>query len=76
MTEYVVLLERGRTGWGAWSPDLDVYATGATRELAEEQIRDAVAFHLEGLREIKARAPEPRVTAITVKAEPRRPPLP
>jgi predicted RNase H-like HicB family nuclease len=53
---------------GAWSPDLDVHATGATRELAEEQIRGAVAFHLEGLREIKAPAPQPAVTAITVPA--------
>jgi predicted RNase H-like HicB family nuclease len=68
MTDYVVLLERSKAGWGAWSPDLDIYATGATRELAEEQIRGAVAFHLEGLREIKAPAPQPAVTAITVTA--------
>lgn len=66
MTDYVVLLERSEAGWGAWSPDLDVYATAATRELAEEQVREAISFHLEGLREISAPAPEPAVSAITV----------
>jgi predicted RNase H-like HicB family nuclease len=68
MTDYVVLIERGESGWGAWSPDLDVYATGATRELAERQVREAIAFHLEGLREIKAKPPKPAVSSITVSA--------
>ena len=41
MTDYLVLVERADAGWGAWSPDLDVYATGSTRELAEERVREA-----------------------------------
>ncbi len=68
MTDYLVLLERGEHGWGAWSPDLDVYATAATRELVEQQVREAIAFHLEGLRKIKAEPPEPSVSAISVTA--------
>jgi predicted RNase H-like HicB family nuclease len=48
MTDYVVLVERGDSGWGAWSPDLDVYATASTRDLVEQQVQEAIAFHLEG----------------------------
>jgi len=66
VTEYVVLVEQGAGGWGAWSPDLDVYATGSTREIVEERVRAAIAFHLEGLREARTSLPEPRVSAITV----------
>ena len=34
-------------------------ATGSTIEEAEEQIREAIAFHLEGLREDGSPAPPP-----------------
>lgn len=51
MTEYLVILERSDTGWGAWSPDLGVYATGSTKEETAERVREAIAFHIEGLRE-------------------------
>lgn len=39
-------------GWGAWAPDLPgVVALGDTRDECEIEMRDAVAFHLDGLRE-------------------------
>jgi predicted RNase H-like HicB family nuclease len=50
-------------------PDLPgCVATGETREEAEREIREAVRFHLEGLREDGVPAPEPRATLAYVEA--------
>lgn len=68
MNNYTVIIERGSTNWGAWSPDLNVYATGDTREDVEREVRDAIAFHLDGLREDGLPVPEPAADAITVSA--------
>ena len=46
MSDYVVIVEPSSEGWGAWSPDLNVYATADTRAEVEDQVRDAIAFHL------------------------------
>jgi predicted RNase H-like HicB family nuclease len=53
MTEYVVIYEQGDTGgWGAHSLDLPgCYALGDTREEVEGNMREAIAAHLEELRE-------------------------
>lgn len=68
MTEYLVILERSGTGWGAWSPDLGVYATGTTKDETIQQIRDAIAFHIEGLREAGDPIPQPSVDSVLVGA--------
>jgi predicted RNase H-like HicB family nuclease len=68
MTEYLVILERSATGWGAWSPDLGVYATGATKDETIAQARDAIAFHIDGLREAGDPVPEPAVDSVLVGA--------
>lgn len=50
--KYTVIYEQGPTSWGAYVPDLPgVIAAGDTREEVERLIVEAVAFHLEGLRE-------------------------
>ncbi len=49
---YVVIFEKSATGWGAYVPDLPgVITTGKTKEEAQDLIREAIEFHLEGLRE-------------------------
>ncbi len=49
---YLVIIEKTKTGFSAYSPDLPgCVATGATREETEENMRDAIAFHLEGMRQ-------------------------
>lgn len=68
MKEYLVIIERSATGWGAWSPDLNVYATGASRAETIDQIRDAIAFHIEGLREAGDPIPEPSTDTVLVGA--------
>jgi predicted RNase H-like HicB family nuclease len=48
--KYVVVIERTATGYSAYAPDVPgCIATGGTREEAEREMRDAIAFHLDGL---------------------------
>ena len=69
MTEYLVIYEQGDTSWGAYSPDLPgVAVVGDTREEVEQLIRDAIPFHLDGLREAGLPVPEPRNAAGRVAA--------
>ena len=58
---YAVLIEKATNNYSAYVPDLPgCVATGATlEEEIEEQIKEAIAFHLEGLREEGLPIPEP-----------------
>jgi len=57
---YAVVIEKARGNYSAYVPDLPgCVATGATPEEAETQIREAIAFHLEGLRESGVLISEP-----------------
>ena len=50
--DYVVIIEKGETSYGAYVPDLPgCVAVGETRDEALVLIREAIEFHLEGLRE-------------------------
>ena len=58
--QYTVVLERGARNWAAYVPDLGVcVATGRTRAAVERRIREAIQFHLEGLRQEGLPIPEP-----------------
>lgn len=49
---YTVIYEKGPTSWGAYVPDLPgVITVGDSREEAERLIQEAIAFHIEGMRE-------------------------
>ena len=51
--QYLILVEGGHpTNYSAWSPDLPgCVATGATVDECEAEMKDAIAFHLEGVAE-------------------------
>jgi Uncharacterized conserved protein len=50
--QYLIVIEKSETNFSAYSPDLPgCVATGKTRQEAEEQMCQAIAFHLEGLEE-------------------------
>ena len=50
--KYLVVVEKTGTGYSAYSPDLEgCVATGSTKEEVEKNMREAIAFHIEGLRE-------------------------
>ena len=51
MKRYLIVIEETDTGYSAYSPDLDgCVSTGRTREEVERNMREAIEFHLEGLR--------------------------
>lgn len=57
---YVVIIEQGDGGFGAYVPDLPgCVAVGETREEAMRLIREAIEFHLEAMREEGLPVPEP-----------------
>jgi predicted RNase H-like HicB family nuclease len=50
--KYAVIIERGDTSYGAYVPDLPgCVAVGETLQEVKQLIREAITFHLEGLRE-------------------------
>jgi len=58
--KYSVVFEKAPNNYCAYVPDLPgCVATGATREEVERNIREAIAFHLEGLRREGESIPEP-----------------
>ena len=58
---YLVVIERGETSFGAYVPDLPgCAAVGETEEEALRLIREAIAFHIEGLKEAGLPVPESR----------------
>ena len=61
MKKYLIVIEETETGFSAYSPDLPgCAATGASRAEVEENMREAISFHLHGLREEGQPVPEPR----------------
>jgi len=49
---YTVIYEKGPTSWGAYVPGLPgVVSVGDSRDEVERLIQEAIAFHLEGMRE-------------------------
>ena len=58
--EYVVILEKGDSSYGAYVPDLPgCVAVGDTRDEAMELIREAIELHIESLRENGEAVPPP-----------------
>lgn len=66
--KYAVVIERGECSWGAYVPDLPgCVAVGETREEVVTLIKEAVEFHLEGLREEGEPIPVPNSEAETIE---------
>lgn len=58
--KYLIVLEPTPTGFSAYSPDLDgCVAAASDREETIALMREAIAFHLEGLAEAGEPVPEP-----------------
>ncbi len=57
---YAIVIEKADGNYSAYAPDLPgCVATGASVEEVEAQMREAIAFHLDGLREDGALIPVP-----------------
>lgn len=68
MTSYAVVIERADDGgYGAWTPDLPgVVALADTRAEVLDEMREAIKFHLDGLRHDQLPIPRPSTVAATV----------
>ncbi len=57
---YIVVIERGQKSWGAHVPDLPgCIAVGETRDEVLQLIREAIDFHIAGLRQDGLPVPSP-----------------
>ena len=68
--EYVVIFEKGENSYGASVPDLPgCIAVGETMDEVRELIAEAIAFHIEGLREDGNIVPSP-TSCLPVQSDP------
>ena len=59
MKKFLIIVETTSGGYSAYSPDVPgCVATGRTREEVEQNMREAIEFHLEGQRLEGLPAPE------------------
>ena len=57
---YAIVIEKAENNYSAYVPDLPgCIATGGTVAEVEYDIREAISFHLEGMREDGVPVPEP-----------------
>ncbi len=69
MKEYLVIIEKGESSYGAYVPDLPgCVAVGETREEVDHLIRESITMHLEAMREDGEPIPEPVSSPIQVMA--------
>ena len=66
---YAVVIEKADGNYSAYVPDLPgCVATGATVEEVEREIKEAIRFHLDGLRQDGASVPQPSAVCEYVEA--------
>lgn len=66
---YAVVIERAEGNFSAYVPDLPgCIATGATVAEVEQEIRNAIRFHIEGLKADGLDAPKPASIAEYIEA--------
>jgi predicted RNase H-like HicB family nuclease len=69
MMRYAVVIEKAGRNYSAFVPDLPgCIATGPTVERVEAEIKKAIRFHIDGLREDGLPVPPPATIAAYVEA--------
>ena len=65
---FLIVIEKTKSGYSAYSPDLaGCVAAARTRPAVEREMRKAVEFHLEGLRAEGQRVPSPKACSAYVE---------
>ncbi len=58
--KYLIVIEETKTGYSAFSPDLPgCIASGSTKEELAKNMKDAIAFHVEGMHQEGLEVPKP-----------------
>jgi predicted RNase H-like HicB family nuclease len=66
---YVVVIEKAEKNYSGYVPDLPgCVATGATAQEVEQEMREAIRFHIDGLKEDGLPVPQPTSSAEHVEA--------
>ena len=66
---YAIVIEKTATGFSAFVPDLPgCIATGTTRSEVETEMKGAIRFHIDGMREDGLVVPQPTSIAEYVDA--------
>jgi len=64
MKRYLIVIEQTEGGYSSYSPDLSgCVSTGKTREETERNMREAIEFHVDGLRTDGYPVPEPQASS-------------
>ena len=69
--KYLVIYEKSENGWGAYAPDLPgLGVAAATLDETKQLIREAIEFHIEGMKSHGEPIPEPTATTeyLTIEA--------
>ena len=70
MKRYAVVYEKAAANWGAYVPDLPgCITTGQTLEETKRNMREAIALHLEAMREVGEPVPPPTADVDFVELE-------
>jgi predicted RNase H-like HicB family nuclease len=68
MKKILIVIESMQTGFSSYSPDLaGCVSTGRTREEVERNMTEAIAFHIDGLRQEGEPVPEPHTYSAYVE---------
>ncbi len=60
MKKFLIVIEKTKTGYSSYSPDLPgCVATAKTKGSVTQKMKKAIEFHLEGLREEGEKIPPP-----------------
>jgi predicted RNase H-like HicB family nuclease len=66
---YAVVIEKAEANYSGYLPDLPgCVATGSTLRAVEEELREAIRFHVAGLKEDGLPVPEPTSVADYIEA--------
>ena len=69
MQKYLAIIERTSTGYSASSPDIPgCVLTGKTKKEVKTNMREAIEFHLEGLRLEGDKIPVPQSSSTSIPA--------
>ncbi len=67
MSKYTTIIEKAEDNYSAYCPGLPgCIATGRTEEETIQRMKEAIEFHIEGLREGKKSIPAPSTKAVSV----------
>lgn len=65
---YLTIIEKTETGYSAYSPDLPgCVSTGVTFEEVEKNMREAIEFHLDGLKLEGYEIPQPSTSSTYIE---------